>query len=217
MFDLNSKTLVNREFKIKEILNMINANKDIKKDATSIETITLTNVISEDTFNIKTDSSCKEIYIFYITLKEKRVPIDFIKAFDNVIELHTYFIFEFENEFKELCIYRYFENNKMKRGKIYESEWCKKKLKELPYCVNVCEVYNNFIMGLIELKRRENEDMNIFLERFDDIEKLKKEINTLEKKAFKEAQPRKKFDIARQIKAKKERVKELGGDKYGQA
>ena len=32
---------------------MINADKDIKKDATSIEKINLINVISEDTFNIK--------------------------------------------------------------------------------------------------------------------------------------------------------------------
>lgn len=46
MFDLNSKTLVDREFKTKEILKMINADKDIKKDASSIEKIILTNVIS---------------------------------------------------------------------------------------------------------------------------------------------------------------------------
>ena len=216
MFDLNSKTVVNRIFKTKDILKMINADKDIKKDASSIEKINLANVISEDRLNIKVDSSCKEIYVFYITLNEKRVPIDFIKAFDNNIELHTYFIFEFEEEFKEVCIYRYIEDSKIKRGKIYESEWGRKEKKELPYCMNIYEVYNNFVMSLIDLKKRENEDMNAFLERFSDIKKLKKEITTLEKKAFKEAQPRKKFDISREIRAKKEKLKDLEGDNYGQ-
>lgn len=217
MFDLNSKTLVDREFKTKEILKMINADKDIKKDALSIEKIILTNVISEETFNMKANSLCKEIYVFNIRLKEKRIPIDFIKAFDRNIELHTYFIFEFEEEFKELCIYRYIEDNKIIRGNIYESEWSTKEVKQLPYCMNICEVYNYFVINLVNLKIRENENMNAFLERFNNIGKLKKEIQALEKKAFKEAQPRKKFDIARDIRAKKQKLYELEGDDHGQA
>ena len=55
------------------------------------------NLVAE--FNMKANSLCKEIYVFNIRLKEKRIPIDFIKAFDRNIELHTYFIFEFEEEF----------------------------------------------------------------------------------------------------------------------
>ena len=215
MFDLNSRTLVYREFKTKEILKMIKADKDIKKDALSIEKIVLTNVISEETFNMKADSLCKEIYVFNIRLKEKRIPIDFIKAFDKNIELHTYFIFEFEEEFKELCIYRYIEDNKIKRGNIYESEWGNKEIKELPYCMNICEVYNYFVINLVDLKIRDNEDMNTFLERFNNIGKLKKEIQALEKKAFKEAQPRKKFDIARDIRVKKQKLHELEGENHG--
>lgn len=211
MFDLNSKTLVNRVFKTKEILKMINADKDIKKDASSIEKIILNNVISEETFNMKSNSLCKEIYVFNISLKEKRIPIEFIKAFDKIIELHTYFIFKFEEEFKELCIYRYVEDNRIKRCGIYESEWGNKEIEELPYCMNICEVYNYFVMNLVDLKIRHNEDMNTFLERFNNIEKLKKEIKSLEKKAFKEAQPRKKFDIARDIRAKKQKLYELEG------
>lgn len=217
MFDLNSKTLVDREFKTKEILKMINADKDIKKDASSIEKIILTNVISEKTFNMKANSLCKEIYVFNIRLKEKIIPIDFIKAFDRNIELHTYFIFECEEELKELCIYRYIEDNRIKRCGIYESEWGHKEIKELPYCLNIFDVYNYFVMNLVDLKIRHNEDMNTFLERFNNIEKLKKEIESLEKKAFKEAQPRKKFDIARKIRIQKETLQELEGENYGQA
>ncbi len=217
MFDLNSKTVVNKKFKINEILKMINADKNIKKDASCIESIYLSNVISEETFNMKGNFSCSEIYIFNIAVKEKIIPIEFIKAFDKFIELHTYFIFEYEGEFKELCIYRHIEDNKIKRGNIYESEWGSKEINELHYCVDICEIYNTFVMNLIDLRIRENEDMNAFLERFNNIKKLKKEIQALETKAFKESQPRKKFDIAREIREQKEKLQVLEGENNGQA
>ena len=105
MFDLNNKTEVNKVFKIREIFKMINADKDVKRDAEVIEKISLTNVISKETLNIKSDEYCREIYVFNITLMEKRIPIDFIKELDKNIELHTYFVFEYEDEFKEVCIY----------------------------------------------------------------------------------------------------------------
>ena len=212
MFDLNNKTEVNKVFKIREIFKMINADKDVKRDAEVIEKISLTNVISKETLNIKSDEYCKEIYVFNITLKEKRIPIDFIKAFDKNIELHTYFLFEYENEFKEVCIYRYVEDNSIKRGRIYENEWGNKESRELPYCINICEIYNKFILNLVDLNIRENENINDFLERFYNIKQLKKEISALEKKAFKESQPRKKFDIGREVKIKKEKLKELEGE-----
>lgn len=217
MFDLNSKTVVNRTFKKNEIFKMINADKDIKRDAEVIEKISLINVISKETLNMKDDSSCREIYVFNITLKEKRIPIDFIKEFDKNIELHTYFIFEYEGDFKELCIYRYVEDSSIKRGGIYESEWGNKESMELPYCINICEIYNKFILNLVDLDIRENENINDFLERFYNIKQLRKEISTLEKKAFKESQPRKKFDIGREVKIKKEKLKGLEGEQYGQA
>ena len=212
MFDLNNKTEVNKVFKIREIFKMINADKDVKRDAEVIQKISLTNVISKETLNIKSDEYYREIYVFNITLKEKRIPIDFIKALDKNIELHTYFLFEYENEFKELCIYRYVEDSSIKRGRIYESEWGNKKISELPYCINICEIYNKFILNLVDLNIRENENINDFLERFYNIKQLKKEISALEKKAFKESQPRKKFDIGREVKIKKEKLKGLEGE-----
>ncbi|NFV11763.1 hypothetical protein FDG09_02210 [Clostridium sporogenes] len=59
MFELKSKTLVNREFNIKELFKIINAHKDFKNDVDCIESITLSNVInviSEDILNIKADN-----------------------------------------------------------------------------------------------------------------------------------------------------------------
>lgn len=217
MYALNSKTFVNKEFKKKEILKLIKGDKNIKKESSCIGKITLNNVISEDTLNMKFDDSCKEIYIFKIDLIEKIIPIEFIKSFDKVIELHTYFVFEYEEEIKELCIYRHIENNSIKRGNVYESNWNKQELKELPYCMNIKEIYNNLIFNLVDLKPNEDEEVNCFLERFSNVTKLKKEINALEKKAFKEVQPKKKFEMGRIIRKQKEELKILEGDDNGEA
>ena len=46
---------------------------------------------------------------------------------------------------------------------------------------------------------------------------LKKNLKVFGEKAFKEAQPRKKFDLARKIRIEKETLQELEGENYGQA
>ena len=215
MFEFNSKTEVNKEFKVKEILKMVKADRNIKNDALSIEKIVLKNVISEETLNISSGELCREIYIFDITLKERRIPVDFIKSFDKNIELHTYFIFKYNDEVKELCIYRNIENDTIKRRDIYETDWSNYKLKELPYSISIKEIYENLIFNIVDLKHNENEDVDTFLERYKRIEKIKKEIIVLDKKAFKEVQPKRKFDIGRDIKAKKAELKALQGDNNG--
>ena len=93
MFDLNNKTVVNRSFKIREIFKMINADKDLKRDAEVIKKINLANVISKETLNIKSNESCREIYvilILYLSMKmslKNYVFIDMFKiAISNVDE-----------------------------------------------------------------------------------------------------------------------------------
>ncbi|WP_142413288.1 DUF4391 domain-containing protein [Hathewaya massiliensis] len=217
MFQFNSKTLVNKEFKLKEILKMINADKNLKNDASCIKKITLNNVISEATLNIKSDNFCKEIFIFKIDLEEKRIPLEFIKVFNRFMDIHNYFIFKCEGKFKELCIHRYVENDSIKFGNIYESKWKQEELKELPYCIKIREIYDNLIFNLVDLKPNENEELTCFLERFNNIQKIKKEISALEKKAFKETQPKKKFDMGREIIKQKEVIRTLEGDNNGKA
>ena len=209
MFEFNSKTAVNKEFKIREIFKMIKAGKSLKDNANSIERILLSNVLSEQTLNIKSDDSCREIYVFNIVLKEKQIPTDFIKEFDKFIELHTYFIFQYEDEVKEICIYRFIEDKNIKRIKLYESEWMEKEFKELPHCMSIKEVYDNLIFDLLPIKVRDNEDINSFIERYNNIEKIKKEISSLEKKAFKESQSKKKFEIGRLLRNKRENLHKL--------
>ncbi len=66
MFDLSSKTKVNRKFRLAELYKMMGADKDIKADAKNILSVVLTNVLSSDTMNLSSDGKVKEVYIFDI-------------------------------------------------------------------------------------------------------------------------------------------------------
>lgn len=221
MFEFSSKTVVNKDFRIKDILKMIDTDKGMKKaltkESTVIERIILTNVLSEKTLNMRCDEYCREIYIFRIELNDKEIPIEFIKTLDKSIGLHTYFIFQFKDEVKDLCIYRCTDDGKIIRKGVYESEWHREEIKTLPYCLSVKEIYSNLIYELVPLKPRNNEELNCFLERFKEVQKLRKQVNTLEKKAFRESQPRKKFEMGRELREKKELLEALQGDNNGQA
>lgn len=213
MFKFSSKTEVDKVFKMRELYKVIKADKTVKLDAIYIEKVTLTKVISFDTINMKSNEECREIYIFKIELKEKQVPLSFIKALDEATKLHTYFILQYGEQFKEICIYRQVQDDIIKFGKVYESDWQNEELKELPYCSSIKDVYKNLVFGLIPVVPNEDEELEEFIQRYSQIHKLKKEIVCLDKKAYQEKQPRKKFDIGRDIKNLQLKLNELEGNK----
>ena len=92
MYSLNSKTKVDKVFKVGDLLKRITQDKAVKQEAKNIESFTLEYVLNPDTIHIQGNEQCHEIYIFRIKLKEKQVPEIFIKEFDKLIELHTYLL-----------------------------------------------------------------------------------------------------------------------------
>lgn len=61
-------------------------------------------------------------------------------------------------------------------------------------------------MSFIDLKPRNEEELDTFIKRYDEIKKLKRDISILEKKVFKETQPRKKFEYGREVRKIKEKL-----------
>jgi hypothetical protein len=212
MFRFSSKTQVDRVFKIKELYKVIKADKEVKEEASYIDKVTVSKVISLDTVNMKSSEECKEIYIFEIELKEKQVPLKFIRSLEEVTKLHTYFVLKFGELIKEFCVHRLIQGDTIKFGKQFESEWRKEDLKELPYCGSIKDIYKNLVSSLIPIVLKENEELEQFIERYLQIQKLKKDIESLEKKAYQAKQPRKKFDLGRDLRNLKLKLKELQGE-----
>ena len=55
MFSFSSKTQVNRELKIKDVLHQIGADREVRAEAQNIESLILTNIINADTINCDPD------------------------------------------------------------------------------------------------------------------------------------------------------------------
>ena len=202
MLNLSTKTQVNRRFTLRELYKQITADKTVKEDAKSILSVTLSNVLSNDTMNFTDNGTVKEIYIFTISLADKNIPSLFISALDKAINLNTFFVLEVADEYCFYGAYKEKTEKGVKLGKYYQTEW-KKSTEEtsLPIDVkNLDDVYTFLIDELIPITARSEEDTADFVNRYGEILRLKKEIEKLQKQVDTEKQSKKRFELNDRLK-----------------
>ena len=208
MLNLSTKTQVNRRFTLRELYKQITADKTVKEDAKSILSVTLSNVLSNDTMNFTDTGTVKEIYIFTISLADKNIPSLFISALDKAINLNTFFVLEVADEYCFYGAYKEKTEKGVKLGKYYQTEWKKSAEKtSLPIDVkNLDDVYTFLIDELIPITARKEENTADFVNRYGEILRLKKEIEKLQKQVDTEKQSKKRFELNDKL---KELIKEL--------
>lgn len=211
MFDLSSKTKVNRKFRLAELYKMMGADKDIKADAKNIVSVILTNVLSQDTMNLSSDGKVKEVYIFDIELNTKTLPTLFISSLDKAINLHTVFILKCDDEQMLYGCYKEKTEKGVKLGKYYGTDWTKEKTPiSLPLNVNnIDDIYTAIIDELIPITANQGEETSDFVARFDRINKLKNEMARLQKQVDNERQPKKRFELNDELKKLKKELESL--------
>ena len=208
MLNLSTKTQVNRRFTLRELYKQITADKTVKEDAKSILSVTLSNVLSNETMNFTDNGTVKEIYIFTISLADKNIPSLFISALDKAINLNTFFVLEVADEYCFYGAYKEKTEKGVKLGKYYQTEWKKSAEKtSLPIDVkNLDDVYTFLIDELIPITARKEENTADFVNRYGEILRLKKEIEKLQKQVDTEKQSKKRFELNDKL---KELIKEL--------
>ena len=189
MFEFSSKTQVNRKFKTTELYKVTSADKSIKADMINIGSVTLTNVLNNDTLNLSVKGAVKEIYVFEIALTTKTAPALFISALDKATNFHTIFILKYGNEEVLYGAFKEYGEKGMKVGKYYCTDWAAEKPIALPLGVNsLDEIYTAIVDELIK-----------------EIEKLQHLVDT-------EKQPKRRFELNDELKKLKDNLKELQGD-----
>lgn len=211
MFDLSSKTKVNRRFAFRELYKLIGADKDVKADAKSIISVVLSNVVSQDTTNLPAEGNVKEIYIFDIELSSKTIPALFISALDKAINLHTMFVLHYEDEHIIYGCYKEKTEKGVKLGKHYSTAWSKDTTPiSLPLDVaSIDDIYTAMIDILVPIAATPGEQTADFVARFDKINKLETEIARLQKRVDNESQPKKRFELNNELKKLKNELKSL--------
>ena len=208
MFDLSSKTKVNRRFRPTELYKLMAADKDIKADAKGISSVVLMNVLSQDTMNVPAGDKVKEIYIFDIELSSKTIPALFISSLDKAINLHTLFVLRFNDERMLYGCYKEKTEKGVKLGKYYSTYWTKAQTPiSLPLNVfSMDDIYTAIIDELIPIVAKQNETTSDFVARYDTIMKLKFEIDKKQRQVDNERQSKKRFELNDELKKLKEQL-----------
>lgn len=209
MFELSSKTQVNRKFKMTELYKVMGADKTIKADAANVLSVTLTNVLNKDTLNFTAKGEVKEIYLFEIVLNTKTVPQLFISSLDKATNFHTVFVLKYGEQEMLYGAFKEYGEKGMKVGKYYFTDWTVEKSVSLPLGINsLDEIYTAVIDDIIPIAARQGESTKDFVARYGEVIKLKKEIEKLQRLVDNEKQSKRRFELNDELKQKKKELEE---------
>ena len=163
-----------------------------------ISRIAIVNEISPDKINIPAGEEVKNFFVLLVTLKKKNFDEKNIAILSKLIPQNILFILEYEGQSK-LAIY----HTKLMQTDWKPTESCIIELRGL----NLDKVWENVIRSLESGVWNEELTLDENIALHEQQEKLKKQIEKLEKKARAEKQPKKKFELVQQIKKLKEELK----------
>lgn len=198
MLGLPKSTEMSKQLPKKAVYAKFQMNTAAKeKIDADISRIAIVNEISPDKINIPAGEEVKNFFVLLVTLKKKNFDEKNIAILSKLIPQNILFILEYEGQSK-IAVYR---------TKLIQTDWmptesCSVELQGL----NLDKVWENVIRSL-ELGVWNEEltlDENIALH--EQQEKLKKQIEKLEKKARAEKQPKKKFELVQHIKTLQRRL-----------
>ena len=207
MLGLPKATEMSKQLPKKAIYAKFQMNTAAKeKIDADISRITIVNEIAPNKVNIPAGDEVKNFFVLLVSLKRKEFDEKTIATLSKLIPQNILFILEYGSESK-LAIYH---------TKIMQTDWKPTEEQRIELQgLNLDKVWENIIKSL-ELGVWNEElslDENLALHQKQD--KLKKEIDKLEKQARAEKQPKKKFELAGKVKKLKEELKQMSVDNNG--
>ena len=207
MLGLPKSTEMSKQLPKKAIYAKFQMNTAAKeKIDADISRITIVNEIAPNKVNIPAGDEVKSLFVLLVSLKRKEFEEKTIATLSKLIPQNILFVLECGNESK-LAIYH---------SKLMQTEWKPTEEQRIELQgLNLDKVWENIIKSL-ELGVWNEElslDENLALHQKQD--KLKKEIDKLEKQARAEKQPKKKFELAGKVKKLKEELKQMSVDNNG--
>ena len=183
-------------------LPITNALKD--RFVSDVDRIYLEWSLTKDSLHLEKDSRIKEILVLLIELKRQDFDSKILEAIARQNPHELIFLLSFSNE-RQLAVYH---------GKLYRSKWEPKEEIELSARgFSIDEIMDSLIEQIAITEESDGgADLSIDerLARQEKIEKLQKQIDKTEAAAWKEQQPKKKFELysrAQEYRKKLEKIK----------
>lgn len=207
MLGLPKATEMSKQLPKKAIYAKFQMNTAAKeKIDADISRITIVNEIAPNKVNIPAGEKIKNFFVLLVSLKRKEFEEKTIATLSKLIPQNILFILEYGSESK-LAIYH---------TKIMQTDWkpTEKQRIELQG-LNLDKVWENLIKSLECGVWSEELSLDENLALHEKQDRLKKEIAKLEKQAWAEKQPKKKFELAGKVKKLKEELKQMSVDNNG--
>lgn len=196
MLNLPKKTERSKQLAKKAIyakFQMNTAEKN-KVDA-DISKITIVNEISQNTVNISAGEKVTSIFVLLVSLKNKNFDEKTIKKLSELIPQNILFVLEYGNESKLALVYK----------NLIQSDWKPSDKQQIDLVgLDLDKVWENIVISVGGITVEQGNTIDTQLEIDENRKKIRQEIAKLEKKAWAEKQPKKKFELAQQIKKLKQ-------------
>lgn len=200
MFKYSQKTEVDKVFKLSEVFKMIDASKEIKQDASVIESIKLSNILSSKSTNFEETENFEAIYIIDVVVKDKVLPKLFLDEFNKNINFQTLFKVYSKSNINYYSSIKVIEEENVKVLKTFESGWQDQDIVDLPQVTYLEDVFKEIISYISTYRFKANETMQEYVLRLVEINKKKIEIEKLEKIMRNEKQPNLKMELNDKLK-----------------
>ncbi len=210
MIEFPSATLVGRRLPKEAFYKHLPLTKPLKdKFVSDVERIMVENSLTQDNLNLTDASEIKEILLLSITLKKQEFDGKVVEAIARQNPHKLIFLLIYENS-RQLALYH---------SKLYRTPWMEQDDISLkPQGFSLDEIWNSFIEQIaLYAEQVDNADALSIEQRLalqEQIQKLEKLIEKTEAAAWKEQQPKKRFELYTRLQQYKKDLEEL---KHGQA
>ena len=174
------------------------------KFVSDVERIQVENTLTKGNLNLAKESEIKEILFLSITLKKKDFDGKIIEAIARQNPHKLVFLFVYEDQ-RQLAVYH---------SKLYRSAWVQEK--ELDIALQgstLDEIWDDLVRQIAisseALLKQENQSVEEQLRKQDEINRLQKLIEKTEAAAWKEQQPKKRFEMYTRLQEYKRQMEEI--------
>ena len=195
MVNLPANTVFNRRIPKQKFYDELQVpNKIFRLFTDQVDTIHWTHKLAPDTLNVDAGNSVTEIQVIEIKLKDATISEELLSLIDREIPYHLVFVIRYQDYGQLRIAYKDDARNrdgKFKVNQYYKSDW-------LPYHelslrlegLNLDQIYEGFLLQIAgdNLHKQEEEDLESAIKRSQEIEKLQKAMERLQKRIPKEKQ-----------------------------
>lgn len=174
------------------------------KFVSDVERIQVENTLTKGNLNLAKESEIKEILFLSITLKKKDFDGKIIEAIARQNPHKLVFLLVYEDQ-RQLAVYH---------SKLYRSAWVQEK--ELDIALQgstLDEIWDDLVRQIAisseALLKQENQSVEEQLRKQDEINRLQKLIEKTEAAAWKEQQPKKRFEMYTRLQEYKRQMEEI--------